>query len=69
MKAVFSGGENKGQRVHVAFGEVYVQKKFFYCDSSQSLEQCPQGYGRVRIGGGFQDSVGCWAISSRLPFV
>lgn len=29
MEAVFSGEKNKGQHVHVALGEVYVQKKFF----------------------------------------
>lgn len=56
-EATFSGGENKGQHVQVA---IYVRKKeIFYCDNSQLLEQCPQGCGRLPMGGGFQDSAVC----------
>lgn len=29
MIAIFSGGENKGQHLRVALGEIYVRKKFF----------------------------------------
>lgn len=68
MKAVFSGEENKGQHVHVALGEVYVQKKFFTAMIVSHWKNVLRDVVVFPFGGGFQDSAGCWAISSRLPF-
>ncbi|PKU48038.1 hypothetical protein llap_1669 [Limosa lapponica baueri] len=50
-------GEDKGQWLQVAPGEVSSQykKELFYNENNQSLEQPPQGRGKVPSTGGAQD--------------
>ncbi|KAK4832732.1 hypothetical protein QYF61_025221 [Mycteria americana] len=53
-------GEDKGQEVQVALGEVSSQhkKEFFYSENHHSLEQLPQRWGGVHIAGAGQDVKG-----------
>ncbi|KAK4826624.1 hypothetical protein QYF61_010552 [Mycteria americana] len=53
-------GEDKGQRVQVAPGEVSSQLRL-YVETSCSLEECPRGHGGVPITGGSQDEPG-WGV-------
>lgn len=43
----------------------------FSCEDNQSLEEPPQGHGKVFLTGSLQDFpgwAGCWIILSRIPF-
>ncbi|KAK4833026.1 LOW QUALITY PROTEIN: hypothetical protein QYF61_027408 [Mycteria americana] len=59
-------GEDKGQWVQVAPGEVSSRHKkyIFYSENNQSLEQPLQGCGGVPVTGGFQDVIGQGASDS-----
>lgn len=50
-----SHGEDKEQEVQVAPGEVlsHSHNDIFYRKNNHSVEQSPQGHGRVPIDGGF----------------
>ncbi|KAK4810867.1 hypothetical protein QYF61_008839 [Mycteria americana] len=47
-----------GCKLHRERFHIDIRKTFFYSENNHSLEQLPQGYGKVPIAGGFQDTIG-----------
>ncbi|KAK4829313.1 hypothetical protein QYF61_003189, partial [Mycteria americana] len=47
-----------GYKLHQERFHLDIRNKFFYSENDQSLEQPPQGHGRVLITGGFQAAIG-----------